>query len=327
MKELIEQFPANIEQAYIIAKGSKISLPQRKIENIVLCGLGGSGIGGKIIENWTSDALTVPCVCVSEYNLPSFVGENTLLIGTSYSGNTEETLYSLKAAKEKGAHIVGITSGGALAQFCEDNKYDCILIPGGNPPRSALAFSLVQLLHVMQSLELISDANMNSMRKAATLLEQNIESIHKEAQEIARHLYGRVGIYYAETKYEGVVVRARQQFNENSKFLGWHHVIPEMNHNELVGWSGGDTRFAPIFLDAPDMFERNRLRFEITRKAVEDKTGSTLILQTKGNNLVERSLYYIHLLDWASYYLCEMNKADIMDIAIIDFLKGELSKV
>ena len=326
MKELISRFPDNIHQAVEIAKNNPLIVPKKDIENIVLCGRGGSGIGGKIIENWTSEALQVPCVCVSEYNIPSFVGPNTLFIGTSYSGNTEETLYSLNEAKSRGAVVVGITSGGALEQFCKENTYNYILIPGGNPPRSALAFSLVQLLHVLESFNLIADTHINSMTSAAELLENNQEEIHNSAQNIAKHLFGKVGIYYSETKYEGVVVRARQQFNENSKFLGWHHVIPEMNHNELVGWTGGDKRFAPVFLDASDIFERNRRRFEITRKAVEEKTGSVFTLQAKGKDLVERSLYFIHVLDWASFYLCEMNQADIMDIAIIDYLKGELSK-
>ena len=143
--------------------------------------------------------------------------------------------------------------------------------------------------------------------------------------ELANYLYKKVGVYYAETKYEGVIVRARQQFNENSKYLGWHHVIPEMNHNELVGWGGGDTRFAPVFFNSVDMHPRNKKRFQITLDAVEKKSGKVFVIEAKGETIIERSLYFIHIVDWASYYLCDLNKADIMDIEIIDYLKSELA--
>ncbi len=326
MKELIKEFPKNIEQAHSIAKASQIVKPEVQIKNIVMCGLGGSGIGGKIMENWTQSELCIPCICVNEYSLPAFVSKHTLVIATSYSGNTEETIYSINQAHDLGAQIVGITSGGKLERFCSDNKYPCILIPPGNPPRSALAFSLMQLAHVLYSFELISDNIVRSMISSIKLLEDHESEIHKLAQKTAKHLFGKVGIFYSETKYEGVVVRARQQFNENSKYLGWHHVIPEMNHNELVGWSGGDERFAPIFIMTEDVFSRNKVRFEITMSAIKEKCKNVLTIHAQGKNIVERTLFCINILDWASYYLCEMNGADIMDIAIIDYLKGELSK-
>ena len=247
MKKLIEAFPQNIIDATAIAKASNFQKPKNEIHNIVICGLGGSGIGAKIVSNWIQDEIQVPVVVSNEYVLPAFVGKNTLVIGSSYSGNTEETTMSINEAHEKGCHIIGITSGGNLASFCAANGYDCVIVPGGNPPRSALAFSVVQLLHILAELGFTSAAHVDSMNKSASVLTNEIDAIQAIGKELAAHLFGKVGVYYAETKYEGVIVRARQQFNENSKYLGWHHTIPEMNHNELVGWSGGDARFAPVF--------------------------------------------------------------------------------
>jgi glucose/mannose-6-phosphate isomerase len=155
---------------------------------------------------------------------------------------------------------------------------------------------------------------------------EDIDFIQAIGRKLADYLFNKVGVYYAETKYEGVIVRARQQFNENSKYLGWHHVIPEMNHNELVGWGGGDERFAPVFFNTADMHPRNKKRFQITLDAVQKKSGNVFIVDAKGENLIERSIYFIHIVDWASFYLCELNKADIMDIEIIDYLKSELSQ-
>jgi len=326
MKNLIEAFPQNIIDATAIAKAATFKKPVHEIHNIVICGLGGSGIGAKIVSNWILDEVKIPVIVSNEYALPGFANENTLVIGSSYSGNTEETTISIQHAHNLGCHIIGICSGGQLASFCAANNYDCVIVPGGNPPRSALAFSVVQLLHIFAELGLTSPTHIASMNKAASTLTQDLSIIQKRAAELAAFLYGKVGVYYAETEYEGVVVRARQQFNENSKYLGWHHTIPEMNHNELVGWSGGDARFAPVFFSSGDMHPRNQKRFEITLAAVEKKCGKVFVLETKGETFIERSLYFIHIVDWASYYLCDLNGADIIDIEIIDYLKGELAK-
>lgn len=327
MKKLIEAFPQNIFDATAIARTSAFQSPKNDIHNIVICGLGGSGIGAKIVSNWIQDEIQVPVVVNNEYVLPAFAGKNTLVIGSSYSGNTEESTSSINEAHAKGCHIIGITSGGNLASFCSKNGYDCVIVPGGNPPRSALAFSVVQLLHILAELGFTSAAHVDSMNKSAVVLTNEMEGIQATGKELAAYLLGKVGVYYAETKYEGVIVRARQQFNENSKYLGWHHTIPEMNHNELVGWSGGDARFAPVFFSTGDLHPRNQKRLEITKAAVEKKCGKVFTLHSKGDTLIERSLYLIHIIDWASFYLCDLKGADINDMEIVDYLKEELDKL
>tara|TARA_Y100001978_G_C23684113_1_gene430817 strand:- start:233 stop:1216 length:984 start_codon:yes stop_codon:yes gene_type:complete len=326
MKVLIEAFPNNIKEAIEIAEASILRQPKEEIRTIVMCGLGGSGIGAKMVANWLMNEIKVPITLINDYTLPAFVDKNTLVIGSSYSGNTEETTIAIDEAKQRGCHIIGICSGGKLKDFCAENDFDCIIVPGGNPPRSALAYSLVQLLHIFAELGFVSHENKEKMLRAGQLIENETESIHNIARQMAKHLFGKVGIYYAETKYEGVIVRARQQFNENSKYLGWHHVIPEMNHNELVGWTGGDNRFAPIFFNTGDLHPRNYRRFEISQDAVEKKCGKVMVVSAKGDSFIERSIYLVNIVDWASYYLCEMNGADIIDIEIIDYLKGELAK-
>ena len=326
MKVLIEAFPNNIKEAIEIAEASILRQPKEEIRTIVMCGLGGSGIGAKMVANWLMNEIKVPITLINDYTLPAFVDKNTLVIGSSYSGNTEETTIAIDESKQRGCHIIGICSGGKLKDFCAENDFDCIIVPGGNPPRSALAYSLVQLLHIFAELGFVSHENKEKMLRAGQLIENETESIHNIARQMAKHLFGKVGIYYAETKYEGVIVRARQQFNENSKYLGWHHVIPEMNHNELVGWTGGDNRFAPIFFNTGDLHPRNYRRFEISQDAVEKKCGKVMVVSAKGDSFIERSIYLVNIVDWASYYLCEMNGADIIDIEIIDYLKGELAK-
>ena len=327
MKNLIEAFAQNIIDATADAKRTTFKKPRHEIKNIVICGLGGSGIGAKIVCNWLLDELKLPVLVSNEYALPAYANQHTLVIGTSYSGNTEETMMALQEAQALGCHIIGICSGGQLAAFCAQYSHSCCLVPTGKPPRAALAFSLVHLLNLFAELALCSPKHLNSMLAATATLTSDLETIQGRAKELAAFLLGKVGVYYAETKYEGIIVRARQQFNENAKYLGWHHTLPEMNHNELVGWSGGDARFAPVFFSSGDLHPNNQKRLEITMAAIAQKCGEIFVLETKGATFIERSIYYIHLVDWASYYLSELNGADIMDMEIVDYLKGELAKL
>ena len=218
MKNLIEAFPQNITDASAIASGKTYQQPTNEVKNILICGLGGSGIGAKIVANWIQDEIKVPVLISNEYSLPAFVDKNTLVIGSSYSGNTEETMMSVKEAHQVGCHIIGVCSGGELAAFCEQNNYDYVLVPGGNPPRSALAFSVVQLLDILSKLGLIARTSLDNMVNSVNLLNSEKETIHSVAKDLADFLYGKVGIFYSDTKYEGVIVRARQQVNDNSKY-------------------------------------------------------------------------------------------------------------
>ena len=180
--------------------------------------------------------------------------------------------------------------------------------------------------HFFQFHGFIGNQILLDIKSTIVLLQNENESIKEKARQLADFLFGKVGVFYSESKYEGVLIRSRQQFNENAKYLCWSHVIPEMNHNELVGWGGGDERFAPVFFLTPDFHERNLFRFEITKKTIENKAKGSFLIEAKGHSLVERYLYLIHLVDWASYYLSELNNVDIMEIDIINYLKSELGK-
>ncbi len=326
MEKLIAAFPNNITEALQIAKNKTYTQPKKQIKNIVVCGMGGSGIGGQLVQKWVEKELAIPMVGVHAYSLPNFVNENTLIIASSYSGNTEETLSCVEEAIQLNAQIIGITSGGKLKEICTENDFDCVLVPGGNPPRTALAFSIVQLLSILSQLELVSGERLLEIEKAKELILQNEEEIKTKARELAKFLQNKVGILYGTTSFEPVLVRARQQFNENSKLLCWHHTIPEMNHNELVGWGGGDSRFATVFFIEENIHPRNERRVQISKDVVLKKGAALLEVKTKGNSFIEQSIYLINVVDWASLYLSELKNVDPIDIEIIDYLKGELAK-
>lgn len=326
MEKLIAEFPNNIAEAIKIANNARINPSKREIQNIVICGMGGSGIGGSLVSKWVEKEINVPIVMVKDYSLPAFVDENSLVIGSSYSGNTEETISAINEAIVKNAMIIGITSGGKMQAICEENNFDEVIVPGGNPPRTALAFSIIQLINIFEKLDLIENGHLSHFENARKLIIQDEKEIKLIAMELAKFLKGKVGVLYGATEYEPVLVRARQQFNENGKLLCWHHAIPEMNHNELVGWGGGDDRFAVVFFDSAEMNPRNVKRFEISKERILGKTKNVLSIPSKGNNSIERSIYYTNIVDWSSLYLSDIKSVDPVDIEVIDYLKSELSK-
>lgn len=325
MYKLISDFPSNINEALTIASSAKFQTPKKEIRNVLISGMGGSGIGGKMVSFWVQEHISVPIQSFQDYTCPSFVNEHTLVIASSYSGNTEETLICVNQAKEKGAQIVSVCSGGEILEFCKANGFDSVVVPGGNPPRTALAYSVVQVLNILVQHNLVPSHLLQDLKKSEELLISDLVEIQTEAKKLAEFTKNTVPVFYASAKYEAVAVRARQQYNENSKILCWHHVLPEMNHNELVGWGGGDSRFTAIFFDTQDLIPRNQKRLEITREVIAKKT-KIYNLPTKGNSFIERSFYLIHLVDWASFYAAQIKEVDAFDIDIIDYLKDELSK-
>lgn len=325
MNQLISEFPNNFLEAKAIAFKAEFKSPTNEIQNIVICGMGGSGIGGNLVAKWLEADLAVPVYVVKDYTLPAFVSKHSLVIGSSYSGNTEETLAAVEEAIAKGAHIIGITSGGKMQELCTSNGFDTVVVPGGNPPRTALAFSIVQLVNIFVKLGMAKSERMDELMAAQALIVEHEVEIKAEAMKLAEYLKGKVGIFYGTSDYEPVLVRARQQFNENSKALCWHHVIPEMNHNELVGWGGGDERFAAVFIDMKNNHSRNDKRTEISKSKIKDYS-TVHSVTAKGASKIEQSIYIINLVDWSSLYLSELKNVDPIDIAVIDFLKSELSK-
>ena len=177
MDELIQAFPAQLKRAIEIGEKSKIGKPKFPIRNILISGLGGSGIGGTILSNVLRDDISVPIIVNKEYQIPAFVNENTLVIISSYSGGTEETLSALMQAFQQNAQIICITSGGLVQQYAETNDIDYVLIDGGSPPRAAFGQSFVQLLYILHKQNLLEDGFKQYLQSSIELVETKEESI------------------------------------------------------------------------------------------------------------------------------------------------------
>lgn len=325
MDELIASFTEQLQEAKDIADGISMNL-DRETENVMITGLGGSGIGGKIASDILAEGIKVPVVVNNDYSIPDWVGPNTLVIGNSYSGNTEETLAALNEALQAGAMAVCISSGGKMAEIAADKGLDLVTVPGGNPPRSMLAYSLVQQLAILTKAGVAQGDYAAGIAASIAQLDGDEEAIRARAQEIAAQLHGKTAVIYAGNGYEGVAVRLRQQINENSKALCWHHVLPEMNHNELVGWAGGSNNFAVIAFNCEDVNERTRIRMRISKEVISRYTDTIIDIDAQGADRLQRSLYLIHLGDWVSEYLAQLKQVDSVEVNVIDYLKTELSK-
>ncbi|MDA0682470.1 MAG: bifunctional phosphoglucose/phosphomannose isomerase [Bacteroidetes bacterium] len=327
MNDYINDFTNHLKDAINIANNTALTPCVNEIRNVLICGLGGSGIGGTIVNDIVSPKAKIPITATKDYSIPNFVNEHTLVIANSYSGNTEETLYALQKCQAKGAEIAVITSGGSLKTIAEEQNYNKLIIPSGQPPRAMFGYAFTELFYLLNHYGIIDDSFKSDFQKAIQLLDTEKSDIQNQAKDLAKKMYKQTPVIYVANGFEGVAVRFRQQINENSKMLCWHHVVPEMNHNELLGWRTNVNDLAVVYFRNKSDYERNQIRMDINKKVISKYTENITEIWSKGNSLIENSLYHIHLGDWASWYLSEMNNVDAIEIDVINFLKGELSKI
>ncbi|MFA5339224.1 MAG: bifunctional phosphoglucose/phosphomannose isomerase [Candidatus Omnitrophota bacterium] len=338
MLDLIVKFPEQCENAFSI--GKDFFVPQSYIgagcKNIVFSGLGGSAIGADLLRSYLTDEIKIPIFVSRDYTLPRFVGKDTLFFACSYSGDTEETLSSYAEARQKGAKIIAITSGGKLEVLAKEDKVPVIYIPGGNPPRSALGYSFFSWLDVLHKFGFIDDKTGNVEEAIADMREFRDNVIGPEvpspkniAKKIAKELSGKYVIIYGANKHiDSIVVRWRGQLAENAKTLASTHVFPELNHNETVGWEGPEKLLkdlAVVILRDESEHPRVAKRIEITKTMIGKET-KVIELRSKGRNLLSRMFNLINTGDFVSCYLAIQNGVDPTPVERIVNLKKELSK-
>ena len=278
MNDYIEDFTLQLKDAANISKKTKLSDSEKKINNVLVCGLGGSGIGGTIAKDILFEKSPVPIVVNKGYFVPSFVNKNTLVIVSSYSGNTEETLSALKMCEQAEAEIIIISSGGKLKSIAEKKNYNILIIPGGNPPRAMFGYAFTLLFYVLNHYRIISDFFIKEFEEAIEILENEKKPIQEKAKKLAKNIYKTNPIIYCADAYEGVAIRFRQQINENSKMLCSHHVIPEMNHNELLGWRTNTSGVSVVYFRSETDYSRNSFRMDINKEIISKYLQTTEIL-------------------------------------------------
>ena len=333
MLEKILKFPQQLSHALELAKSRKVSLNNEIIQNICICGMGGSAIGGDLVRSCFNDYIDIPFSVNRYYRVPNFINENSLVIVCSYSGNTEETLAAYEDAHQRKAQIVCVTSGGLLSDKAALNNHPVFSVPSGYPPRSALGYLLVPILYCLFSTGKISDPEQGILETIEVLenlaAEYDPDENDNLPKQISRSLKGKIPLIYASVaSFEPVTWRWKGQLSENSKVLAFGNVFPELNHNEIMGWGPLDEinkKFQVIYLtDRGDDFQAGR-RMELTRKIVEKHTVDSIIeIKSQGESLLTRLFSLIFLGYMVSLYLAVENQVYTKLIENINFLKQGL---
>ena len=335
MRSLILNFPRQVEEAASIGEASGIRFSVSSIRNIVVSGLGGSAIGGDLLRSYLAGECKVPIAVSRHYFLPAYVGAQSLVIVSSYSGNTEETISSHNDAMKRKAKILCITSGGKVMAAAKRKKQPLIEIPGGLPPRAALGYSFFPTLISLSKLGFIKPKKKEINETIVLLKEKaklysDLSLSGNTALRIAERLHGKLPVIYSSAdRFDTVNVRWRGQISENAKMLAYGHVFPELNHNEIVGWEVVKEVMAKIHVvllrDTED-HPRVQLRMNITKEIIRGLADGITEVQSEGKSLLTRLFSLIYLGDWVSFYLAVLNSVDPTPVKKIDFLKNELAK-
>lgn len=326
MKDLITGFGNQLRHALEIGTAASLKNNTKEIKNVMISGLGGSGIGGTIVSELVANECIVPICSNKGYDLPSYINENTLVICSSFSGNTEETLEAFEKAMDKSAEVVCVSSGGKLLDLAKANNLNYIQLPTAESPRTMMGYSITQLLFFLHHYGLIGASFKEDITKSAAFIDELQVEIQEDAERISDHIEGKMPIIYACDGYEGMAVRFRQQINENAKMLCWHHIVPEMNHNELVGWRNKDENLAVIFFRNDTDYIRNQKRLEINKEVVSNYTSSVMEYWSKGDSMIEKTFYLVNVGDHVSYILSKRNGVVAEEIEVINNLKGALAE-
>ena len=313
-----------------------LEIPSGEVQNIVICGLGGSAIGGDFVRAYLGRDLAIPLHVNRHHTLPGFAGPSTLAFICSYSGDTRETLAAFHEALEANCRMVCWTSNGRLLDLAGQHGLPCIRVPAGLPPRTTLGYSSVLLVRVLAQLGLVSDRS-REMEGALEGVQNGIEAYRletplaqNEAKQLALKIQGRIPLIYgSQDRLDVMAMRWRGQFAENGKQLAYSSALPEMNHNEIAGWQHPEDvlqKLIPIFLRDQDDHPEIQMRIELTQEVLSSQTGAVLEYHSRGASWMDRLWSLVLLGDYASLYLAFLNEENPVMTEVIDDFKARLGR-
>jgi glucose/mannose-6-phosphate isomerase len=331
----IKELPMQCRQAWQSVMQFELPADYKNVTKIVILGIGGSAIGGDLIKSLVQAELKMPVIIHRDYGLPAYVDDRTLLIASSYSGNTEETLSGFEPALNSGAKKLVITGGGKLQQLAEANHIPVFKIEYKSPPRAALGFSFIPTLGVLQKLGLITDRTadvtemLQVLEKLAEKLDEESHTATNPAKQIAQRLYGYLPVIYGAGIAAEAAHRWKTQINENSKAWAFYEVFPELNHNATVGFplpAEIAAKIRVILLRSPLFKQRIKLRYEITCELLKQAGVQYEFVDGEGKSALAQMLSLVSIGDYVSYYLALLNRVDPTSIKAINYLKDRLAR-
>lgn len=303
------------------------------VHNIVLSGMGGSALAASFIHTWPT--LGLPFEIVREYNLPSYVGPKTLVIVSSYSGNTEETLSGLEEAEARGAQIAVIAGGGKLWEEAEAKDYLRVLLPKAAQPRYAVLYNFKALLDILRVAGIFTNDVDQELQEASQFLAESVKAwlptvptANNPAKQLAQELVGKSVVIYAGPRLAPAAYKWKISINENAKQIAWWNYFPELSHNEFIGWSKQpvDKPYATIDLRGSCEHDRVLKRFEVTERLLSGMRPAPLVVNALGKDAFQQLLWTVAYGDFVSLYLALLNGLNPAPVDLVEKFKQELNK-
>lgn len=325
--------PRHYGDAAKLAK--KLAVNYSKPDEIVVAGMGGSGIGGELLKDWTRDRITVPIEVCREYSLPAYANRKTLVFAVSYSGETEETLSVFLDAVKRKCMIVCISSGGKLQEFAEKLSLPHLLVPSRMAPRATLPYLFMPLPTILEKIGLVSNVDVETSETVKILKQISAANSPEKPSDgnfsktLATGICGTIPTVYGFGVYRAVAQRFKTQFNENSKNPAKWEYFPELNHNEIVGWEKAKEFaecFSTVFIRDADEPIEIRKRIEVTKELMRREMPRLFEVWSKGKSNMAKMSSVICTGDFASVYLAVLRGVDPTPVNTINLLKEKLKQ-
>ena len=334
MRKSIYSFPIQIDEMINQYESYKLKNRYTEINNILVLGMGGSAIGAEICQALIKDKCSVPIIVNRNYIIPNWVNSKTLVIASSYSGETEETIEAYSKTIELTKNIIIVSTGGVLSKMGNDNNHDVFIIPKSYQPRAAIGYSVMSILFMLIRLNIIDSLILNEIKKIiGSLLDYSDDlsrvSNKNQAMLFSEKILNTVPVIYGSSLgTEVVALRFKGQLQENSKIIAYHNIVPEMNHNEIEGWNlvnnNKNNNFSVIWLHDRNDHQQINKRMIICKELLENMNIKNYTLEVNGSTFTERLFKLIVLTDWISFYLAIRNNIDPSPVKTISKLKDRL---
>ncbi len=324
MGSVITDSTEQLKKGLDLAKNVKVN---GDIKNVIICGIGGSALPADILQSVVKTL--VPTYIQRSYNLPPVASEQSLVICISYSGNTEETLSVLREAISKKLAIVGICAGGQMEKLCSQNNIPLVKIPSGIQPRCATGYIFSALAKILANHNLIENISGDIIKTSDRLASIN-SLLQKEGKKLSKKIVNKIPIVYSSDTFKAVAMIWKIKFNENAKIPAFYNYFPELNHNEMVGYTGlkklGAKNFQVLILQDLQDHQRILKRIKLTADIIKRAGTKVEIINMKEGSRLFKVFSTLLLGDWVSYYTALENNTDPTPVKMVEEFKGMMQK-
>jgi glucose/mannose-6-phosphate isomerase len=325
---------AQFEQARFAVEVASPDNDGRQITKLVVVGMGGSVLAALLVKSWLKQTLSIPFEVVRTYDLPEYIDYNTLVIASSYSGNTEETVVGLKNARGKSAQVAVITAGGELKEIAEKETIAHVLLPADLQPRMAVIYNLRALTAILAHFGVVQYDRFGEIADLTDWLEEqtrqwtsDVTTGKNYAKQLALLSVGKTPVFYAGSLMAPVAYKWKISWNENAKNVAFWNELPEFNHNEFIGWTSHPIEKPFAVFDLVSNLEHPRIlkRFETSDRLLSGKRPKSIVVDLQGKTAIAQMLWGSILADFVSIYVAILNGVDPTPVPLIEKLKLELA--